>query len=96
MTQAVTAGVAFEVDFAFAKTTFKLEVTLTFSESWTTTVTEEKECSVPPYSTVYFYQGIMNAAIMRYDAKNLKFYYLPYANAGKYQADIIKATENPI
>jgi len=95
MTQSVTAGVAFEAQFAIAKTTFSFELTLSFSESWTTTVTEEKACSVPPYSRVFFYQGIMSASVMRYETETFKFYYMPN-DEGKYKANILKATEKAI
>lgn len=96
MSQAVAAGIKFETNFIFAKAEISLSVTLTFSEAWTKTVTETISCTVGPKDIAYFYQGAIQAAIMRYDAEKLKFYYLDNRHTGQYQTNILKTTSNPI
>ena len=96
VSEAISAGVEFEASFIVATSKISIQVTISFSESWTTTVTETHTCTVGPHEKAFFYQGTVKAAIMRYDTEHMKFRYLGNQNTGKYETNIIKTTSVPI
>jgi len=95
-TQEFALGWKFHADFIFAKSEFEIKVTLTFCESWTKSETETITINVGPRNRAYIYQGIVEASILRFDAKKLSFYYLNGGQTGQYETEIIKTTKDPI
>lgn len=95
-TQALALGWKYQADFVFAKAELEIKVTLTFCESWTKSETEKITINVGSRSRAFIYQGIVEAAILRFDAKKLSFYYLNGGQTGRYETEIIKTTKDPI
>lgn len=96
MSQNIMAGMEFETNFLFEKNKIKIQLSLTFSESWNTTTTETVSFTVNGGERAYLYQGTVRSAILRYDAEKMTFHYLGQPYEGRYLVGETKTTREPI
>ncbi|MEU8517668.1 hypothetical protein AB0C76_39745 [Kitasatospora sp. NPDC048722] len=65
-TQSISTEVAAEFSIEFVKASFKLTLTLTFSQQWSRAVTDTHSVEVPAGKEAYLYQGYVRSRILRH------------------------------
>lgn len=91
--QTLSAELSFEASCAVVKVGFKMGLSVSFTEEWNKSVTEEISISVPENEMAYVYQGYMKSAVLRFSAKDMSYEYLEKA---KFLTNILKTTQKPI
>ncbi|ERK16401.1 hypothetical protein L579_4311 [Pantoea sp. AS-PWVM4] len=93
-TQEMSATASFEAGIVFAKGSFEVGFSLSFTEEYTKQTTETISYECPPGKIAYIYQGSLLAAKLQYNGDDQTFRYL--STKAKFLTDIFTTTGEPI
>jgi hypothetical protein len=93
MGQKIAAGFSYEVNAGIAKSGVNLNLELSFNETWDESTSETVQFDAPANTTVYMYQGVTKASVLRLHTSTLK---LEYISSAQMKSPCVVATDKPL
>jgi len=92
--QTISAEASFEASAEVVKVGFKVGLSISFTEQWSSSQTTEFSFSVPGGKKAFTYQGYLMSRILRYDASTGNYTYLP--EVARFVTNILSTSEVPL
>lgn len=91
--QSVSTQLYAEASVELIKVGFSITFNITFTESYNKSTTETISFTVPPGKKAFTYQGVLNSAILVYDAKTDSY---SYGEKARFMSNILVTKEKPL
>lgn len=92
--QTISAEASFEASAEVVKVGFKIGLSISFTEQWSSSQTTEFSFSVPGGKKAFTYQGYLLSRILRYDASSGTYTYLP--EVARFVTNILTTSDVPL
>lgn len=92
--QTISSEASFEASAEVVKVGFKIGLSISFTEQWSSSQTTEFSFSVPGGKKAFTYQGYLLSRILRYDASSGNYAYLP--EVARFVSNILSTSEVPL
>ena len=91
--QTLSVEASFEASVEVVKAGFKVGLSISFTEQWSTSTTETMTFSVPAGKKAFTYQGYMLASILSYDAKSGAY---AYKDTAQFLTNVLATSAVPL
>ena len=92
--QSIGAEASFEASAEVVKVGFKISLSISFTEQWSSSQTTAFSFSVPGGKKAFTYQGYVLSRILRYDAASGNYNYLP--EVARFVTNILSTSDIPL
>ncbi|HWV46313.1 MAG TPA: hypothetical protein VN039_09905 [Nitrospira sp.] len=92
--QTISAEASFEASAEVVKVGFKVGLSISFTEQWSSSQTTEFSFSVPGGKRAFTYQGYLLSRILRYDPSTDNYTYL--SEVARFVTNILSPSEVPL
>jgi hypothetical protein len=92
--QTISAEAYFEASVEVVKAGFKVGLSISFTEQWSSSQTTEFSFSVPGGKKAFTYQGYLMSRILRFDASTGNYAYLP--EVARFVTNILSTSDVPL
>ena len=92
--QTISAEASFEASAEVVKVGFKMGLSISFTEQWSSTQTTSFSFSVPGGKKAFTYQGYLMSKILRYEPSTDSFFYLP--EVARFVTNVLTTSDTPL